>query len=89
MARTIQQVQSELDTVNAAIQELISGNRITQLRIGSGDFARLYHYQEITIENLQDIRANLLQELAVLSQDSEIKFRTSCNFPFQIAKFRR
>lgn len=88
MPRTLAEVQADLTTVNSALQELISGNRLTQLRLGSGDFARFYQYQEITFENLTLLKNELLQELAVLSDESPLKFRKMCNIPLTVVKFR-
>lgn len=87
MARTATEIQSELDTVNAALQELISGKRLTQLRIGSGEFSRLYEYQEITYEVLKQEQANLTAELSTL-ESTELKFRTSY-VPLTVNKFMR
>ena len=88
MPRTIQEVQAELNTVNAAIQETIRGTRLTQLRVGSGDFARLYVHQEVTIENLKLIREELLQELEILQPSGGIQFRTDSNIRTITRKFR-
>lgn len=88
MPRTILEVQAELTTVNAAIQELITGTRLTQLRVGSGDFARLYVNQEVSLENLQLIKQQLLQELAALENTDGITFRTNSNVRTVTRKFR-
>jgi hypothetical protein len=89
MARTLTEVQSELDTVNAALQELISGRRLTQLRIGSGEFARLYQYQELTYENLKAEQQRLLDELATLSATGELTLRSNSYIPLTVNKFMR
>jgi hypothetical protein len=88
MPRTILEVQAELTTVSAAIQELITGTRLTQLRVGSGDFARLYTHQEVSLENLQEIKQQLLQELADLENTDGIVFRTNSNVRTITRKFR-
>ena len=89
MPRTVEEVRAELTTVNSAIQELISGRRLTQLRVGSGDFARLYVHQEISLDNLQSLRADLLQELAQLENTDGITFRKESNIVMVTSKFRR
>jgi hypothetical protein len=90
MARTIVEVQAELATVNAALQELISGRRLTQLRIGSGEFARLYQYQELTYENLKLEQQNLLDELSVLqTETSSVTLRGNSFIPLTVNKFMR
>lgn len=88
MARTIAEVQADLTTVNAALQNLIAGKRITQLRLGSGDFARQYQYQEITYDVLKAEQADLTQELAALQSEPQMQFRTMSNIPLNISKFR-
>jgi hypothetical protein len=88
MARTIAEVQADLTTVNAALQNLIAGKRITQLRFGSGDFARQYQYQEITYDVLKAEQADLTQELAALQSEPQMQFRTMSNIPLTVSKFR-
>lgn len=89
MARTITEVQADLTTVNAALQDLIAGKRITLLRLGSGDFARQYQYQEVTYEVLKAEQADLTQELAALQTEPQMKFRTSSHFQLNVTKFRK
>ena len=89
MARTIAEVQADLTTVNSALQNLISGKRITLLRLGSGDFARQYQYQEITYEVLKAEQNELTQELAALQSVSQLQFRTMSNVPLTVSKFRK
>lgn len=90
MARTITEVQAELNTVNSALQELISGRRLTQLRIGSGEFARLYQYQELTFDALKQEQQNLLDELAILENaSSSLQFRGTSFIPLTVSKFMR
>lgn len=90
MARTVTEVQAELDTVNAALQELIAGRRLTQLRIGSGEFARLYQYQELTFDALKSEQQDLMMELRSLeSESTSIKFRSNANIPLTVVKHRR
>lgn len=88
MAKTLAQVQAELVTVNAAIQEVISGTRLTQLRVGSGDFARLYVNQEVSLESLYAIQALLLAEEQQLVSSDGIKFRKETHIPLVVTKFR-
>lgn len=88
MARTIDEVQADLTRVYSAIQDLIAGKRITQLRLGSGDFTRMYQYQEITYEVLKAEQADLTQELAALQAVPQMQFRTMSNIPLNVTKFR-
>ena len=90
MARTIAEVQAELTTVNAALQELITGKRLTQLRIGSGEFARLYQYQEITFDTLKTEQQDLTMELATLEAAGQaLKFRATSYVPLTVNKHMR
>jgi hypothetical protein len=88
MARTVIQVQADLTTVNSALQDLIAGKRLTQLRLGSGDFQRHYNYQEITYDVLKAEQADLTQELAALQSTPQMQFRTMSNLPLNVTKFR-
>lgn len=88
MARTKTEIQSDLDIVNAAIQNLISGKRLTQLRIGSGDFARLYQYSEISYDVLKGLKDELTQELASITADvNGMTFRKQTHIPLTVKKF--
>ena len=88
MARTTSEVQDDLSTVSAALQDLIAGKRITHLRVGSGDFTRNYQFQEITYENLRALKGELLQELAAINSTPQLQFRTMSNIPLNVTKFR-
>lgn len=88
MSRTATEIQADLDIVNSAIQNLISGKRLTQLRIGSGDFARLYQYSEISYDVLKGLKDELTQELATITIESDgIKFRKQSHVPLTVKKF--
>jgi len=59
-----------LNEVNAAISKLVNGERLRLLTVGSGEFQRRYSFAEITMENLQTIKADLLRELQECQQAS-------------------
>lgn len=63
---TLEEARSQLVTVNAAINSLLSGKTLTQLRIGSGTFQRTYTYQEISLDSLLALRAELMKKIADL-----------------------
>ena len=88
MARTSTEIQADLTTVYSAIQDLIAGKRITQIRLGSGDFTRLYQYQEITYEVLKAEQNDLIQELAAIEGQPQMAFRSMTNIPLNVTKFR-
>jgi hypothetical protein len=87
--RTLADVRAELVTVNAAIQQIISGQRLTEIRIGSGDFLRVYKNQQVNLDDLYAIKAELQQEEDLLSTNVGITFRNDCNIPLVVSKFRR
>lgn len=89
MARTAVEIQFDLDTINSAIQDLLTGKRISELRLGSGDFARLYRFQDITYDTLQEERSNLLNELAQTTNTTEIVFRKQSHVQLRVTKFRK
>lgn len=68
MPRTLIEIQTDITNVNAAITGLLTGNKLLELRVGSGDFARTYRWQEITLESLYAMRRTLYEELAVVEQ---------------------
>lgn len=83
MKMTLAEAENQLVTVNAAINSLLSGNKITQLRVGSGTFQRLYVYQEITLDELRKLRAELLAIIDTLSPvEKDLSFfGKSATFP--------
>ena len=89
MARSIAEVQADLDTVNAALQQLIAGERITRLNLGSGEFAKNYEFQDITYDSLKEEKAHLQSEMDSLTPDQEMIFRNHGNVPLIVTKFNR
>lgn len=85
MARTVLQIRTDIDAVNAALGELSAGTRIVEFRVGSGDSLRMYKYQEITMENLLDLRKILETELQQVSVTTPI-FRAFGNIPMIVTK---
>lgn len=91
MARTITQVQTELDTINAALQELIAGTRLTRLRIGSDDSLREYNFLSDSYTNIYNTliaeKDALTLELNQLSGNTEMTFRKSSHVKLTVTKF--
>jgi hypothetical protein len=67
LSLTLAEAEAQLATVNTAIQQLISGKKVTELHVGSGAFQRFYKYQECSMENLLQLRAELLGLINTLS----------------------
>ena len=82
---SLAEAESQLTTVNSAIEQLLSGKRINQLRVGSGSFQRLYVYSETTLQDLVAYRNELLGIIDALS-DSTPTFRTNAHIPLVVSK---
>ena len=89
MARTEAEIQAEIVTIDAALQEIISGTRLTRLQVGSGEFARIYEHQEISYETLKAEKTNLLAELDTLTPTDDMVFRTNTSIPLVVTKMPR
>ena len=70
MSRTSIEIQTDITNVNAAITALLTGNKLLELRIGSGDFARTYRWQELSLESLYSMRTSLYEELATVTTEA-------------------
>jgi len=82
---TLDEAYTQLNTVNAAIEALIAGKRLKQLRIGSGSFSRLYDFTEITLENLKAHRNEILDIIDIL-EDTPPSFKKNVNIPMIVGK---
>lgn len=88
MARiTLEEAELQLATVQAALQDFVSGKRLTRLEVGSGNFRRIYQYSEISYENLIAMR-NELQGIVDMLTPAEPSFRTNCSIPLVVKKDR-
>jgi hypothetical protein len=75
-----------LSKVNIAIEDVLSGNRVTQYKIGSPDFTRLYNFDTITLESLQSFRTSLLDYLSSLEPTAIPVFRKNACIPLVVRK---
>ena len=82
---TLAEAEIQLTTVQAAIEALISGKRINQLRVGSGTFSRLYVYSEIMLSELKEHRDELLATINEL-EDTLPTFKTNSHIPLRVHK---
>ena len=64
---TLAEAEASLATVNAAINQLVTGKTVNELHVGSGAFQRFYKYQEVSMESLLALRSELLALIGVLS----------------------
>lgn len=83
---TLEEAESQLSTVNIAISQLIAGKRIQQLKIGSGEFARLLTYEQVTLNDLTTLQSELRSIIAALSPAVTPVFRTNACIPLETRK---
>lgn len=84
-AKTLDQLNAELITVDAALEKLIQGEKLTKFTIGSGDFVRTYEYSEISYESLKLLRKEICEAIAILTPALQ-KFRAG-TIPLVVTKF--
>ncbi|MDF1598157.1 MAG: hypothetical protein P1T08_18995, partial [Acidimicrobiia bacterium] len=70
-----------------AIEALIAGKRLTELRVGSGSFQRLYTFSDITLEALKEHRDELLGIIAELEPILP-RFKSNMTIPLLVSKDR-
>ena len=66
-ARTV--IEQEILQIDSAISSLLTGERLKVLRVGSGDFARLYQEHDINLSELYKVRQALYEELATVTEE--------------------
>jgi len=86
MARTKANVEAELATVNSAIGSVMSGEKINELVIGSGEFQRTYKFQQVNLDSLLILRTELTNELFAYLPDAEPTFRAFGSIPLVMGK---
>ncbi|MCK9622610.1 MAG: hypothetical protein M0R47_19000 [Methylobacter sp.] len=82
---TLAEAEAQLLTVNTAISDIIAGKRVTQLRIGSGNFQREMKFSEITIEALKELRSELMEIINSYNNVAPV-FRTNATIPLTVGK---
>ena len=83
---TLAEAQSQLTTVNIAIDDLIQGKTITEIKYGNSDFSRWFKYGEVNLENLRAYRRDLLSLIDSLSSNPTPVFRTNACIPIVVIK---
>jgi hypothetical protein len=76
MARTITEIQLELDALNAAILARLRGTRFQVTRFNSGDFSR-YYEDKTSLDDLYAIRTRVQSELETISPTTIVSYRSS------------
>jgi hypothetical protein len=86
---TAAEIKVALDTVNTAIAQLLSGKRVLELRVGSGNFFRQFRYGEVTLDALKEYRTELMQMLQTIdAANATPSFRTYATVPLVVKKAR-
>jgi len=83
---TLAEAELQLTQVNIAIQSLISGTRINELKLGSAEFSRWYKYGDVTLEALTAYRSELQAIIAALVPVPQAIFRTNACIPLVVRK---
>ena len=83
---TLEELQTDLNRVNTAIAQLISGERVAEFRIGNGAGTRVYRFSEVTLPMLKSERDRLLSEIAALNEETPT-FRNSSRMQTTYSKF--
>jgi hypothetical protein len=83
---TIGEAQAQLTQVNIAIQDIIMGKAINEIKFGSGEFSRWYKFQDVTLEQLQAYRRELMNIINSLTPDVRPIFRVNSCIPLVVRK---
>lgn len=86
MARTKEDIQTDIDAVNAGLGELYSGQRLTEFRINGNGVQRFYRYQEVTINDLLTAKTLLEAELLSVTPSTGPTFRSFSSMPIVVDK---
>lgn len=76
MAETVNELNTQLNTVNTAITKLLNSEQLTRLEVGTGINRTVYQFSEINLDNLTNLKDEILKKLAALNSE-ETKFRRS------------
>jgi len=77
---------SDLTKVNAAIDLLMQGKLVQRLEIGSQEFRRVYDYNKVTLNELKELRKELLELIDSLEEVSQVIYRTGASVPLIVSR---
>lgn len=83
---TLAEAQAQLTQVNIAIETLLQGKRIGELKIGTNEFSRTYKYGEVTLEGLRALRSELMAMVNTLMPTITTTFRQNACIPLIVTK---
>jgi hypothetical protein len=81
------ELRNQLAQIDAAIGVLMTGGRLTELRVGSNEYSRYWKYSEISIDALRAYRKDLADALAALCPEACAPlFRKNATIPLIVTK---
>jgi len=83
---SIDEAQRQLTQVNIAIETLIQGKSLVELRVGSGNFQRLFRYGDVNLGDLKTYRRELLDTINSLTPNITPIFRQNACIPLIVCK---
>lgn len=81
---TLQEAQDELTLVNIAIQDIISGKRINEHKLATGEFSRWYKFSDVTLDSLMAYRSELRNLITALQPEVAPTFRANACIPLVV-----
>ena len=82
---TLQEAKDQLITVNQAIADILAGKAVNQLRVGSGEFQRLYNFEKLDLGTLREYRNELLAIINSLENTLPV-FKKNATIPLVVGK---
>jgi len=77
---------ADLAKVNAAIDLMLQGKLVQRLEIGSQEFRRVYDYNKISLNDLKELRKELLEIIDTLEETSQVVYRTGASVPLIVSR---
>lgn len=76
----------DLAKVNAAIDVMMQGKLAQRLEIGSQEFRRVYDYNKVSLNDLKELRKELLELIDSLEVTSQVTYRTGASVPLIVSR---
>jgi hypothetical protein len=75
---TLEQAQADLASVNIAIEKLISGRTLLEIKISSAEMSRWSSFGQVSLEGLKAYRRELLDYINSISPAAPVFRSTGC-----------
>jgi hypothetical protein len=75
---TLEQAQADLASVNIAIEKLISGRTLLEIKISSAEMSRWSSFGQVSLEGLKAYRRELLDYINSISPTAPVFRSTGC-----------